>query len=109
MNSQIQELRNTTINTDSRFGFGILVPNASYISDILYDFGWSEKDDVCETLTKTTLLEVSKCIEICIQHMMNGQYGLPNGELNFWNYVQEYIENDQDTLYALEESHTKSA
>ena len=104
---EIEKLQDTTINTDTRFGFGIVIPNTSAINEFLYDFGFEEKEDVSEELLKTTYLNIGRCIENCLQNLMNGNSSLFNGEYSFWDTLYDYIQNDEETLYSLEETHNR--
>ena len=104
---EIEKLQDTTINTDTRFGFGIIIPNTSAINDFLYDYGLEEKENVSEELLKTTYLSIGRCIENCLQNLMNGNACLYTGEYSFWDTLFDYIMNDEETLSSLEETHNR--
>tara|TARA_R100000426_G_scaffold64089_2_gene44719 strand:+ start:469 stop:810 length:342 start_codon:yes stop_codon:yes gene_type:complete len=103
--NKINSYKTETINTDLRFGFGMIIPNESYISQILEDFDYHEVPNVCDEDLKKTYCEVARCIEICISHLMNGNMYVMNGEFNFWDKVYEYMKNDEDCMMYIEKTH----
>ena len=38
---------------------------------------------------------------------MNGNACLYTGEYSFWDTLYDYIQNDEETLYSLEETHNR--